>query len=230
MRLFGSKKKVEKKEENLSSIKEGVIGSSSGLSTPTNPPSPPSPPIPQNAPSSLGSSSSVSSSQNLSNSVSNSNLGATDVNSSLSSSQDIPKPDSSGLENFDVPSLSVKGEDTNDENLFNLDDLDLGLENFTDEIGNSKSTKNVVDTQFEENSYVKHKVDYDKPIFITTEQFKNVLEHIDFIKSKVKEASDTYLRLMDIKAEEDIEYENMRKDFQTIEEKLYEVDNILFEG
>lgn len=65
--------------------------------------------------------------------------------------------------------------------------------------------------------------------FVTTKQFRTMLEIIESVKSRVKESSETYLRLMDIKSEEDIEYENLRKDFQFIEDKLYELDSIIFE-
>ncbi len=65
--------------------------------------------------------------------------------------------------------------------------------------------------------------------FVTTSQFKALLEIVEGVKNKVKESSERHLRLLDIKSEEDIEYENLRKDFQYIEDKLYEVDSIIFE-
>jgi hypothetical protein len=80
-------------------------------------------------------------------------------------------------------------------------------------------------------SFIKHKqnkndVDVN---YVTTKQFKDLLEIVESVKNKVKEASETHLKLLDIKSEEDIEFENLRKDFQYIEDKLYEVDNIIFE-
>jgi hypothetical protein len=65
--------------------------------------------------------------------------------------------------------------------------------------------------------------------FVTTQQFREMLDIIDSVKGRVKESTDTHLRLLDIKSEEDIEYENLRKDFQYIEDKLYELDNLVFE-
>lgn len=65
--------------------------------------------------------------------------------------------------------------------------------------------------------------------FATTGQFKALLEIIDLVKSKVKSSAETHLRLLDIKSEEDIEYENLRKNFQFIEDKLYDIDGIIFE-
>ncbi len=69
----------------------------------------------------------------------------------------------------------------------------------------------------------------DKDIYITTSQFKTLFSVINSVKEKVKEASETHLRLTDIKSEEDIEYENLRKTFHFIEDKLYEVDGLIFE-
>lgn len=68
-----------------------------------------------------------------------------------------------------------------------------------------------------------------EPHFVTTAQFKRMLEIVEEVKVKVKETSEIHLRLMDIKSEEDIEYESLRKNFQFIEDKLYEVDSIIFE-
>ena len=52
---------------------------------------------------------------------------------------------------------------------------------------------------------------------------------VDKVKEKFKESSDIHLKLLDIKSEEDLEYENLRKNFQFVEEKLYEVDSLIFE-
>lgn len=65
--------------------------------------------------------------------------------------------------------------------------------------------------------------------FLTTNQFKTLLEIVEQVKSRVKDSTEVHLRLLDIKSEEDIEYENLRKNFQNMEDKLYELDNILFD-
>lgn len=74
------------------------------------------------------------------------------------------------------------------------------------------------------------KVKSNETYFITTKQFKTLLEIVEGVKNKVKDASETHLKLLDIKAEEDIEYENMKKDFEYIEDKLHEVDSIIFDN
>ncbi|NQZ85273.1 MAG: hypothetical protein HRU03_06145 [Nanoarchaeales archaeon] len=67
-------------------------------------------------------------------------------------------------------------------------------------------------------------------IFLTTTQFKALLEVVDSVKSKIKSSTETHLRLMDMKAEEDVEYETLRKNFQFIEDKLHNLDEILFDN
>ncbi|MCA9459796.1 MAG: hypothetical protein KC589_02335 [Nanoarchaeota archaeon] len=88
---------------------------------------------------------------------------------------------------------------------------------------------NEADLNFVSNKDVKHKVEDNETYFLTTSQFKSLLEIVEAVKERVKVSSDTHLRLLDIKSEEDIEYENLRKDFQFIEDKLYEVDSIIFD-
>lgn len=64
--------------------------------------------------------------------------------------------------------------------------------------------------------------------FMTTQQFKAMMELVESVKSRVKDSSDRHLKLLDIKSEEDVEYENLRRDFQYVEDKLYELDSIIF--
>ncbi len=83
-------------------------------------------------------------------------------------------------------------------------------------------------------SFVSNKNRFNKPgvndnLFVTTSQFKTFLEIIEQVRVRVKDSSDRHLRLLDIKSEEDLEYENLRKDFQYIEDKLYEVDSLIFD-
>lgn len=139
----------------------------------------------------------------------------------------------------------------NSDSLFDLSDLDLvpGVEeksiassqsNSSDvEVSSERvipiaqsdvidtNTENLSSLSFASRSGVSRSKDED--IFVTTSQFKSLLSIIDSVKARVKEATETHLRLMDIKSEEDIEYENLRKSFQYVEDKLYEVDNLIFE-
>lgn len=66
--------------------------------------------------------------------------------------------------------------------------------------------------------------------FLTTQQFRSMLEIVELVKGKVKDSTEIHLRLLDMKSEEDIEYENLRKNFQYVEDKLYELDSILFDN
>lgn len=77
-------------------------------------------------------------------------------------------------------------------------------------------------------NFVKKKEE--KPIFIKTKQYQDLLESVEEIKNKIKSSYDTYLRISELKSEEDIEVENLRKEFEEIETKLYRIDQILFEN
>lgn len=129
-----------------------------------------------------------------------------------------------------------------DDSLFDMSDLETESNSNDNEEPSSphEETPEFNDTTVDTNmnrsgnlNFISSKNHFSKPggdsYFVTTEQFKTLLEIIDSVKNKVKESSETHLRLLDIKSEEDIEYENLRKDFQFIEDKLYELDSIIFE-
>jgi len=149
--------------------------------------------------------------------------------------------------NLKPPVTNVESEKTGISNqnldsnldLFNLKDLNLDLEDLEDNESKTdiskEQQKQHIENKKEDVDLSKYKtedlekVDTDNPIFISTEQFKKVIDSIEFVKSKVKTATDTYIRILDIKSEEDLEFDNLKKDFQNLEDKLYEIDSILFE-
>lgn len=104
-------------------------------------------------------------------------------------------------------------------------EADKDIINPNNETEQHKSAADDADMNFIKHRHTPSKDTY----FVTTHQFKSLLEIVEAVKNKVKDASETHLKLLDIKAEEDIEFENLRKDFQFIEDKLYEVDSIIFE-
>ena len=69
----------------------------------------------------------------------------------------------------------------------------------------------------------------DDTYFLTTNEFKHLLELIDLVKDRIKTSGQRHMKITSIKAEEDIEYDNIKKDFQFIEDKLYEVDSTIFD-
>jgi len=134
---------------------------------------------------------------------------------------------------------------TLDDSLFDFSEIDDDnlnmshevpkIQNFNHEntiVKNSNVNQNVEEKQnlsFLENSKNFLTSSNDETYFVTTAQFKTLLEIVDSVKERVKNSTDSHLRLLDIKSEEDIEYENLKKDFQFIENKLYELDGIIFE-
>jgi hypothetical protein len=122
-----------------------------------------------------------------------------------------------------------------DDSLFDFSELGVDSPIQSEETFTPASVEEEKDVSYSESELKfmnedKHKVNSNETYFVTTRQFKALLEIVESVKTKVKEASETHLRLLDMKAEEDIEYENLRKDFEFIESKLYEVDSIIFEN
>ena len=68
----------------------------------------------------------------------------------------------------------------------------------------------------------------DKSIFITSSKYKSSIDLFNQINEKISLANETHLKLLDLKAEEDLELENLRKDFVFIEKSLFEIDTIIF--
>ena len=175
------------------------------------------------------------------------------IKQEVSSVSNVSTPKSVPVENPNTTNNNL--EHSNDsEDLFDFSDLEIpGVDSDegNDFVSNSSynSNKNKHNTHygnFEEESvdikeehlgdlnFISNRRSLEKPsssetFFVTTSQFKALLEIVDSVKTKVKESSERHLRLIDIKSEEDVEYENLRKDFQFIEDKLYEVDSLIFE-
>ena len=153
---------------------------------------------------------------------------------SMPSVQELPD-----VPNMNMPEEPILGmpsvaamEDT--DSLFDFSELDTQLEkeerpSNSEAVVELPSESSITSSTVSNINFVEDDKYNDETYFVTTTQFKSLLEIIDSVKSKVKAATQTHLKLLDIKSEEDIEYENLRKDFQFIEEKLYEVDSLVFD-
>lgn len=133
---------------------------------------------------------------------------------------------------FDMFDLDLPS--SNEEEHVDVDSSSNDLSSYTP--NNRDQSTSVVNTNLERSdslTFMKNKSSArsleKESCFLTTNQFKAMLEIVDSVKSKVKESTDIHLRLLDMKSEEDIEYENLRKNFQFVEDKLYELDSILFD-
>ena len=69
----------------------------------------------------------------------------------------------------------------------------------------------------------------EQPLFVRVDQYKNILEGISSIKSKLKSAEDVIGSLNDIKNTKDKEFEKWRAELESIERKLSYIDKTLFE-
>ena len=143
-----------------------------------------------------------------------------------------------------APQQHEEGSNDDLESLFDFSDLDEQIQGsqetatHTNELPQEQSSQEGLPQQREhseeELTFLKtrdkpHSSQHNESIYITTSQFKALLEIVEEVKLKAKDSSERHLRLLDIKSEEDIEFENLKKDFAFIEDKLYEVDNLIFE-
>lgn len=163
--------------------------------------------------------------------------GLDEIKNQISTPNVQPAPSSSN-----VPAQKQEEASTDDlESLFDFSDLDEQIQNspskntqITHEEPKEEELPQQREHSEEELTFLKtrdtpHSKHNNESIYITTSQFKALLEIVEEVKLKAKDSSERHLRLLDIKSEEDIEFENLKKDFAFIEDKLYEVDNLIFE-
>jgi len=137
----------------------------------------------------------------------------------FSSSDLFAQTDTEDMKTTKGTELSVSEDQGNSEDPFELNNFEDGTQD--------THMQNRKRLSFEENreSYRKKE---DENFFMTTMQFKTMIEIVEKVKSKVQDSSNRHLKLLEIKSEEDLEYENLRRDFQYIEDKLYEIDSTIF--
>ena len=248
MALFGN----NKKEENISMAPPAPPAPPSAPGASIAPPGMPAPPGQQASSNSFSEESltsipklttppmpggSLDSIKEEVSSQSSNNIG---MNNNQMNSSNLPATQKSFENDF---SNSDGNLDENSDDLFDFSDLDIPNMDSDDDtfqpqrVSGENFDEEAVDTtqehlgnlNFVSNRKNIQKSSSSETFFVTTSQFKALLEIVDSVKLKVKESSERHLRLLDIKAEEDVEYENLRKDFQYIEDKLYEVDSLIFE-
>lgn len=154
--------------------------------------------------------------------------------------QEFPVPETQVMPStpLEMPQNISVGNTSNSDDLFNLDDFELPdletsldsqtVEESVNEPISSHSTQKVMS----HGEFMPTKglsTSKEDTYFLTTTEFKHLLEQIDSVKSRIKTTTQRHMRIMSIKAEEDIELESLRKDFQFIEDKLYEVDSTIFD-
>ena len=67
------------------------------------------------------------------------------------------------------------------------------------------------------------------PVFVRIEDYKDVLDIIDMIKSKLAEAKEILTKINELKNEEDAELELWRSGIEEVERKVAFIDKTLFE-
>ena len=69
----------------------------------------------------------------------------------------------------------------------------------------------------------------EKPVFVKIEQYREALDNIEAIKTKVREAEELLSRLDQLRSQEDKELQNWHDNIGRIKDKLLSVDKKLFE-
>lgn len=67
------------------------------------------------------------------------------------------------------------------------------------------------------------------PVYVRIEEYKDVLDVMNLVKSKIAEARETLAKLNDLKNEEDAELELWHTSLEEIERKVDFADKALFE-
>ncbi|MCH8519451.1 MAG: hypothetical protein LAT82_01720 [Nanoarchaeota archaeon] len=166
------------------------------------------------------------SSLNSSSTMNNSNLNLAKksvLDESLFNLEDFELPNLDDLDDID---MKVKTLENKNSNTYN----ETSSNSLTSNFNNSSSKSQSHNLKSEHFIPTKGLSASDKEtFFLTTNEFKHLLELVDSVKDRVRISTQRHMKITTIKAEEDIEYENMKKDFQFIEDKLYEVDSTIFE-
>ncbi len=67
------------------------------------------------------------------------------------------------------------------------------------------------------------------PVFVKIDEYKDILEIIGLIKSKLEQARDTLNKIIEIKNQEDNELRTWQSDLDEVEKKIALIDGTLFE-
>ena len=69
----------------------------------------------------------------------------------------------------------------------------------------------------------------DMPIYVRIEDYRDVLDVVNMIKSKLKEARETVDKIQELKNDEDAELERWEAGLESVERKVDFIDKSLFE-
>ena len=67
------------------------------------------------------------------------------------------------------------------------------------------------------------------PVFVKIDDYKDVLDVVELLKGKVREAKEIQEKINTLKNEEDVELEIWRNNLEELERKIHYIDTTLFE-
>ncbi len=67
------------------------------------------------------------------------------------------------------------------------------------------------------------------PVFVKIDEYREILDVMDLVKSKLEQARSALKKIEDLKIQEDNEIQEWHKDIEDIEQKIAQIDGELFE-
>ncbi|MBI2654578.1 hypothetical protein HYX02_07285 [Candidatus Woesearchaeota archaeon] len=67
------------------------------------------------------------------------------------------------------------------------------------------------------------------PVFVKVDEYKEILDVLDMVKSKVREIKDTLSSINSLRNEEDAELQAWNTAISEIEKKIESIDQVMFE-
>ena len=124
----------------------------------------------------------------------------------------------------DLPEFPDMSEEENDSH------YEPSILDIKDEISKEEDYPEVPKTQ----SSIKQNINFkreitDKPVFVKIEKYKEVLEYVDLLKSKISDAESILSSLEDIRSKEEEKINEWKQDLKSIKDKLMSIDDELFE-
>ena len=69
----------------------------------------------------------------------------------------------------------------------------------------------------------------DMPIYVKIEEYRDVLDVLNMIKEKLKDAKETLAKLNELKNQEDVEMDRWKAGLENVSRKVEAADRLLFE-
>lgn len=69
----------------------------------------------------------------------------------------------------------------------------------------------------------------DMPIYVKIEEYRDILDVLNMVKEKLKEAKESLAKINDLKNQEDVEIDRWKAGLESVSRKVESADRLLFE-